>query len=563
MNADELLRYYERVADAPDAVARLRRFVLDLAVRGKLVAQDTTDESAATLLTRIARNAVERNGRGSASAATKHDSPTGPPFLLPEGWAAAKLQDILIELQTGPFGSSLHQSDYEAGGTPVINPASIQNERIVPIEKMAVGATALERLRSFQLRAGDIVMARRGEMGRCALVTETEVGWLCGTGSLILRPSDHMYARYLVLLIGTPLVRAYLCGAAVGATMQNLNQGILLNLVFGLPPASEQARIVSKVDELMALCDRLEAARTTRESARDRLAAASLARLNAPDPETFQEDARFALDALPALTTRPDQIKQLRQTILALAVRGKLVAQDSSDELATELVRKIAKERSRITGKVGRAEPPSDTGAFAHEAERYSLPDGWIWARFGELVYSRDGERIPVSKEDRNLRSKIFDYYGASGVIDKIDSFLFDKPLLLIGEDGANLVNRSSPIAFIARGKYWVNNHAHVLDGLSEGLLRFLELFINATDLTPYVTGTAQPKMNQSKMNSIPVALPPAEEQARIVAKVGELMALCDRLEARLASTDIDRQRLLEALLHEALQPAEALEEAA
>ena len=108
--------------------------------------------------------------------------------------------------------------------------------------------------------------------------------------------------------------------------------------VFALPPLAEQHRIVAKVDELMALCDRLEAARAEREATRDRLAAASLARLNAPDPDdTFRDHARFALDALPALTTRPDQIKQLRQTILNLAVRGKLVPQDPNDEPASEI----------------------------------------------------------------------------------------------------------------------------------------------------------------------------------------------------------------------------------
>jgi type I restriction enzyme, S subunit len=108
-----------------------------------------------------------------------------------------------------------------------------------------------------------------------------------------------------------------------------------------------------------------------------------------------------------------------------------------------------------------------------------------------------------------------------------------------------------------------VNNHAHVLDGLNDEYLRYLELFINATDLKPFVTGTAQPKMNQAKMNSIPVALPPLAEQLRIVAKVDALMALCDRLESALATADTTRARLLEALLHEALVPQSAALEAA
>ncbi|MEI6987441.1 MAG: restriction endonuclease subunit S, partial [Rhodospirillaceae bacterium] len=182
----------------------------------------------------------------------------------------------LDELQTGPFGSSLHQSDYVPGGTPVINPASLQDGRIIPIEKMAVGPVALERLSSFKLCPGDIVMARRGEMGRCALVSDAEAGWLCGTGSLILRPSTIIYGPFLVLLIGSPTSRKYLSGTAVGTTMQNLNQSILTNLPFGLPPLAEQHRIVAKVDELMALCDSLEASIGNADDTRSRLLSALL-----------------------------------------------------------------------------------------------------------------------------------------------------------------------------------------------------------------------------------------------------------------------------------------------
>ena len=114
---------------------------------------------------------------------------------------------------------------------------------------------------------------------------------------------------------------------------------------FPLPPLAEQRRIVAKLDELMALCDRLEAARTAREATRDRLTAASLARLNAPDPETFAADARFALGALPALTARPDQIKQLRQTILNLAVRGSSCRRTRRANARPELLKRIAKEK--------------------------------------------------------------------------------------------------------------------------------------------------------------------------------------------------------------------------
>ena len=205
---------------------------------------------------------------------------------------------------------------------------------------------------------------------------------------------------------------------------------------------------------------------------------------------------------------------------------------DPADESAGELLTKIRAEKDRLIaeGKIRRDKP---LVAIADEEMPFELPQGWEWVRFGDASINRDGERIPVSSSDRENRAKTYDYYGASGVIDKIDGFLFDKTLLLIGEDGANLINRSTPIAFLAHGKYWVNNHAHVIDTTHSELMTYLALFINAISLEPYVTGTAQPKMNQAKLNSIVIALPPLPEQSRIVTRVEELMRLCDALEAK------------------------------
>ena len=255
------------------------------------------------------------------------------------------------------------------------------------------------------------------------------------------------------------------------------------------------------------------------------------------------------------LTEAPDAVPRLRRFILDLAVRGKLVEQDAGDEPAAELLKRIALHKAGLV-KAGLLKEQPVAVDVPSSKQLFSVRPNWKWATFGCVMISRDGERIPVSKEDRNLRAKLYDYYGASGAIDKIDGFLFDRPLLLVGEDGANLINRSTPIAFIARGKYWVNNHAHVLDAISEGFLKYVELFINAIDLKAYVTGTAQPKMNQAKMNSIPVAIPPEAEQHRIVAKVDELMALCDQLEAAQQERERRRDRLAVASLQRLNQPA-------
>ena len=156
----------------------------------------------------------------------------------------------------------------------------------------------------------------------------------------------------------------------------------------------------------------------------------------------------------------------------------------------------------------------------------FDIPENWVWARFGTAMINRDAERIPLSVNEREKLQKIYDYYGASVVIDKVDRYLFSKPLLLIGEDGANLLTRSKPIAFIANGQYWVNNHAHVIDSSDELLLEYVATYINAINLAPYVTGTAQPKMNQEKMNSILIPIPPTGEQFRIVQKINQIFSV-------------------------------------
>ena len=141
---------------------------------------------------------------------------------------------------------------------------------------------------------------------------------------------------------------------------------------------------------------------------------------------------------------------------------------------------------------------------------------------------NRDSERVPLSLGVRSKQeNKIYDYYGATGVVDKVDGYLFDERLLLIGEDGANLLSRSKDNAFFAEGKYWVNNHAHILDCSEKEVLDYVAFLINSMSLEDYITGSAQPKLNQDNLNKIEIPLPPLEEQEEIVKKVEELLSLC------------------------------------
>ena len=269
--------------------------------------------------------------------------------------------------------------------------------------------------------------------------------------------------------------------------------------------------------------------------------------------------------------------KQLKNSILQWAIQGKLVPQDPNDEPASVLLDKIRQEKERLIKEkkikrdknasiIYRGEDNSyyekllATGEVKciDEEIPFDIPQGWEWERFGNVMINKDSERIPLSVAQRQHLKKTYDYYGASGVIDKVDKYLFDKDLLLIGEDGANLINRSTPIAFIAKGKYWVNNHAHVLDVCSEMALSYVALFINAISLVDYVTGTAQPKMNQEKMNSILLAIPPVKEQHRILEKMSMVDAFVDKyasLQTKLDSLDNSVYELLrKSILQEAIQ---------
>lgn len=165
----------------------------------------------------------------------------------------------------------------------------------------------------------------------------------------------------------------------------------------------------------------------------------------------------------------------------------------------------------------------------------------WRTKNFGKLIDNFDGSRIPLSQGERKEKKGIYPYYGASGIIDYLDEYIFDGAFMLIGEDGANLLSRSTPIAFKAEGKFWVNNHAHVVKPKNEVTMDYLIHFFAFIDLSPFVNGMAQPKLSQRELNRIPVLLPSEfEDQKAITQKLNGQMegvenlkkTLTDQLEA-------------------------------
>ena len=171
---------------------------------------------------------------------------------------------------------------------------------------------------------------------------------------------------------------------------------------------------------------------------------------------------------------------------------------------------------------------------------------GWEKKKLGEVVTNLNNMRVPLKSSDRQMLVNKYPYYGASGIIDYVDDFIYEGDNLLIGEDGANLLSRSTPIAFIAKGKYWVNNHAHVNGYNGKASLLYLCFFINMIDLSPYVTGSAQPKLNRGNLDNIEIPLPPLSLQVKFAEMVENIEEQKARAKAEIEQSEAVFQALLQ-----------------
>lgn len=187
-------------------------------------------------------------------------------------WKKIKLMDCVKDMFTGPFGSALHKKDYIDNGTPVLNPSHIVDGTILPNWSVTVDKKTLGRLSKYRVIENDIILGRRGEMGRCAVVKPGQSGWLCGTGSMIIRPNSIVFPEFLAAVIRSPSGKLQLGDNSVGMTMSNLNQKALKKLSFLLPPYEVQKEIIKRYGEFMALCDTLESQLTQARSIAEKLA---------------------------------------------------------------------------------------------------------------------------------------------------------------------------------------------------------------------------------------------------------------------------------------------------
>ncbi|MDE2979982.1 MAG: restriction endonuclease subunit S [Gemmatimonadota bacterium] len=575
MNAERLLALYDRVADAPDAVGSLRRFVLDLAVRGKLVEQDPADEPASELLHRIAaereRLVEERVIRRPKPIEVLDE----PPFAIPTSWKWTRLGELAELVRGVSFPASAKSSEPAEGLLPCLRSGNIQSstewdDLIYVPESVVKNADKL-------VKSGDVLISIANSyalVGKCSIVSVVPYRATFGAFLAAIRFRFVLPEYAKSFLKSGFSSSAFRVGSSQTTNIANITFSTIRGHPFPLPPLAEQRRIVAKVDELMALCDRLGHARVAREDTRDRLTQASLSRLSAPDADeaTFRGQARFAVEALRALTARIDQVKHLRQAILSLAVRGKLVEQDPADEPALELLKRIAGVRAQLGVKRG-GKPPS-----ANETP-FRLPAGWHWSRLdalctktgsgstprgGKSVYKKAG--IPFLRSqnvyDDGLRLADVAFVGADVHARMAGTAVAARDLLLNITGGSMGRCCRVPDGFAEAN---VSQHVAIIRPAVPEMADYLHKLV----LSPYFqafifhkqTGAGRGGLPKNKMDRIAVAVPPLPEQHRIVGKVDELMALCDRLEEARVVREGTRDRLLDSLLDEALLADDATAE--
>jgi type I restriction enzyme, S subunit len=563
MSAKDLLKHFDRIAEAPDAVAHLRRFILDLAVRGKLVEQDPNDEPASELLKRIQleKEKLVKIGKNRKAKLIEPLKDEDCVFTLPKTWQWSQLAEIGIinprndadnESLASFVSMPLISAEY---GTPHTHEIRTWGDIKSGYTHFAEGDVGLAKITPcFENGKSTVFRGLTGKIGS-------------GTTELhIVRPL-LINADYVLLFLKCPhFIHTGIPRMTGTAGQKRVPTEYFAYSPFPLPPLAEQHRIIAKVDELMGLCDRLQSAQQNRESQRDRLVAASLHHLNQSADGEFGDCARFYFNHLSELTVRSEHVKALRQTILNLAVRGKLVPQDPNDEPASGLLNKILDQKIiNNTSKHSKERSKN----INHDVN-IRLPKTWKWVRTEDIC-----EFII----DCPHSTPVFVPYG----ITCLDTNGFKNGKLIpykiryVSEETylervKRLIPQSGDVVFAREGS--VGSSIIIPEGMKCCLGQRVMLFRLVQEVLPsyFSLALSEPSslarllslhkgigakhVNVADMRNALIPLPPTSEQHRIIAKVDELMAQCDRLETQLTTTQTTSRQLLESLLHKALNPS-------
>jgi type I restriction enzyme S subunit len=556
------------LAGAPNGIKKLRKLILELAVRGKLVPQDPSDEPASELLMRIAEEKARlvAEGKIKKQKALAEIAEEKMSFDLPAGWCWTSLNEIAA--MRGGSTPSMSKPEFWNGDIPWVSPKDMHDGDITDSE-LKVTQLALEKTSLELVPLGSILLVgRSGILKRKLPAQITAVPCTINQDLKAISPFQPQPSNYVQLLLrGTERV-ILKEDVKQGTTVQSLVYEKLFARPFGLPPLAEQHRIVAKVDELMVLCDRLEAQHADAESAHAQLVQALLDSLTqASDATDFATNWQRLAKHFHTLFTTEPSIDALKQTLLQLAVMGKLVPQDVSDEPASQLLKRIAEEKARLVaeGKLKKHKPLDE---IVDEERPFLLPPAWAWVKPEEFSMKiTDGEHFKPDTEKTGVY-----FLSAKDIRD--GGVSLENPLFISEETAKKALQRCDPqygdLLIVSRGatvgrmcKVNVRERFCLLGSVilikpSEHVLSdFLSIALKSPDsfrqLVNASGSTAQPAIYLRDLKKIALPLPPLAEQHRIVAKVDQLMALCDQLKTRLTQARQLNEQLASTLVERPL----------
>lgn len=532
-------------------IKKLRELILELAVRGLLVSQDPNDEPASGLLERIVaeRSLLAKEGK------IKKDKPLvligdeEKPFALPKGWIWVRNAN-LYGLRKGKVPKDIS----DVGEIPYLDIEALDRGNV----RRYTNDVSVPRA-----KVGDLLVVCDGS--RSGLVLDGKDGAIGSTLSVAVTPKFIRPFVKLLFMHGFERLNSTMKGAAI----PHLDTVKLLSEITGLPPFSEQHRIVTKVDEVMALCDQLEKQTDASIGAHQTLVATLLTTLTrAADHAQFASCWQRIAEHFDTLFITEESIDQLKQTILQLAVMGKLVPQDPNDEPASELLKKIAAEKAKLV-KEGKIRNPKPLPQITEEERFFALPSGWVYCRLQEIVsILGDGLHGTPSYDDNG------DYHFINGNNLSDGKIIIKPDTKRVGlaeyEKHRKELNGSTVlvsingtignVAFFNNEQVILGKSACYFNLLSGVEKSFIKRFIEAPIFLHYAasqaTGSTISNLGLKAMNALSIPLPPTSEQMRIIAKVDELFSLCDELKARLSDAQFTQLHLADALAEQALVEA-------
>ncbi|MFT5756455.1 MAG: type I restriction enzyme S subunit [Alteromonadaceae bacterium] len=559
-------------------VKKLRELILELAVRGKLVPQDASDEPASVLLERIA----EEKAQLIADKKIKKQKPLPSindeekPFELPNGWEWVSFGDI-CEIERGgsprPIKSFI-TDDADGLNWIKIGDTDIGGKYITSTAEKII-KEGLKKTRVVY--PGDFLLTNSMSFGRPYI---TKIQGCIHDGWLRICPPNTLDKDYLYSLLSSPFIIRAFKKSASGAVVMNLNAEKVRAVTIAIPPINEQHRIVAKVDELMTLCDQLEQQTEQSLTAHQTLVEVLLAALlpstsksadgSSDSTDDFKTSWQRIAEHFDLLFTTELSIEQLKQTILQLAVMGKLVPQNPSDEPASVLLEKIAEEKAQliVDKKIKKQKP---LPAITDEEKRFELPNGWGLTRLDDICLGiTSGSTPPKDKFNETTGVpylKVYNIKEQAIAFDYRPQFVdvqhhkdkLTRSILYPGDVVMNIVGPPLGKIAIIPDDYpeWNCNQAIVFFRPIEASLNgYIYTYLTSGKFLDSIEliGTAgQDNISVTKSRSIIFPMPPVEEQHRIVAKVDELMALCVQLKARLSDAQTTQLHLADAVVENAL----------